>query len=71
MDYFKKCWLARTSDRHYCIIRNSGLVEGGKSIRHHEVLIAFTFRGFVQRSKRIRQFDFLPERLNPSRGFGL
>jgi hypothetical protein len=70
MDYFKQCRLARTSDRHYCIIRAS-VVEGGKSIRHHEVLIAFTFRGFVQRSKRIRQFDFLPERLNPSRGFDL
>jgi hypothetical protein len=56
MGYFKRCRLARMSDNHYCLIRDLGLVKGGKGMRHHEVLIAFNLRGLAQLAKRIRDF---------------
>ena len=28
----------------YCVIRDLGLVKGGKGMRHHEVLMTFSFR---------------------------
>ena len=28
----------------YCVIRDLGLVKGGKGMRHHEVLVTFSFR---------------------------
>jgi hypothetical protein len=43
------------SSGRYCLIRDLGLVKGGKGLRHHEVLIAFTLRDL---SKRVRQIDF-------------
>jgi hypothetical protein len=43
------------SSGRYCLIRDLGLVKGGKGLRHHEVLIAFTLRDL---SKRIRRIDF-------------
>ena len=43
------------SSGRYCLIRDLGLVKGGKGMRHHEVLIAFTLKDL---SKRIRQIDF-------------
>ena len=43
------------SSGRYCLIRDLGLVKGGKGLRHHEVLIAFTLKDL---SKRIRQIDF-------------
>jgi hypothetical protein len=43
------------SSGRYCLIRDLGLVKGGKGLRHHEVLIAFTLKGL---SKRIRRIDF-------------
>jgi hypothetical protein len=43
------------SSGHYCLIRDLGLVKGGKGLRHHDVLIAFTWRGLA---RRIRQIDF-------------
>jgi hypothetical protein len=27
------------SDGHYCVIRDLGLVKGGKGMKHHDVLI--------------------------------
>jgi hypothetical protein len=42
------------SSGRYCLIRDLGLVKGGKGLRHHEVLVAFTLRDL---SKRIRQID--------------
>jgi hypothetical protein len=60
MGYFKRCRPARMSDNHYCLIRDLGLVKGGKGMRHNEVLIAFNLRWFVQIAKRIR--DFTSER---------
>jgi hypothetical protein len=50
--YFKDSHLARMSDGTYCIIRDLGLVKGGKGMRHHEVLVTFSVRIFL---KRIRQ----------------
>ena len=52
---FKNCRIARMSSGRYCLIRDLGLVKGGKGLRHHEVLIAFTLRDL---SKRVRQIDF-------------
>ena len=43
------------SSGRYCLIRDLGLVKGGKGLRHHKVLIAFTLRDLW---KRIRQIDF-------------
>src|SRR6185369_4790360 len=37
---------ARMSSGTYCIIRDLGLVKGGKGMRHHEVLITFSPRAF-------------------------
>jgi hypothetical protein len=33
------------SSGHYCLIRDLGLVKGGKGLRHHEVALEFTWRG--------------------------
>jgi hypothetical protein len=43
------------SSGRYCLIRDLGLVKGGKGLRHHEVLIAFSVRAALQ---RLRQVDF-------------
>jgi hypothetical protein len=50
--YFEGSHLARMSDGTYCVIRDLGLVKGGKGMRHHEVLVTFSVRIFL---KRIRQ----------------
>jgi len=39
--YFKGGKLARMSNGTYCIIRDLGLVKGGKGLRHHECLLRF------------------------------
>jgi NH3-dependent NAD+ synthetase len=41
------------SDGHYCIVRDLGLVKGGKGMRHHEVIIDFNRRGMVDLVKRV------------------
>lgn len=50
------------SSGRYCLIRDLGLVKGGKGLRHHEVLIAFSVRAAWQ---RLRQVDFSLGRFNP------
>lgn len=40
------------SDGHYCVVRDLGLVKGGKGMRHHEVIIDFNRRGMIQLFKR-------------------
>jgi hypothetical protein len=35
------------SSGHYCLIRDIGLVKGGKGLRHHEVLLELTWRGLL------------------------
>jgi len=50
---FKNCRLARMSDGHYCILRDLGLVKGGKGLKHHEVIVHLTPRGLVDFSRRL------------------
>jgi hypothetical protein len=54
--YFKGSHLARMSDGTHCVIRDLGLVKGGKGMRHHEVLMTFSIKAL---SKRIRQRGLL------------
>jgi hypothetical protein len=35
------------SDGHYCLVRDLGLVKGGKGMKHHEVVVDFNRRGMV------------------------
>jgi hypothetical protein len=35
------------SDGYYCIVRDLGLVKGGKGMKHHEVVVDFNRRGMV------------------------
>jgi len=48
MRHFKNCHLARMSDGHYCVIRDLGPVKGGKGLKHHEVVVNFTWQAFVR-----------------------
>jgi hypothetical protein len=41
-NHFKDAKLSRMSSGTYCIIRDLGLVKGGKGMRHHEVLVTFS-----------------------------
>jgi hypothetical protein len=50
--YFEGSRLARMSDGTYCIIRDLGLVKGGKGMRHHEVLVTFSLRMLLKRIGR-------------------
>ena len=49
---FRGCRLARMSDGHYCLVRNLGLVKGGKGMKHHEVVIDFSRRGLLDLVRR-------------------
>jgi hypothetical protein len=44
--HFRGAKFARMSSGTYCVIRDLGLVKGGKGMRHHEVLVTFSFRAF-------------------------
>lgn len=59
----KNCRLARMSSGRYCLIRDLGPVKGGKGLRHHDVLIAFSVQAAL---KRIRHGDFSLRRFNPA-----
>ena len=41
------------SDGHYCVVRDLGLVKGGKGMKHHEVIVDFNRRGMVQLFKHL------------------
>jgi hypothetical protein len=45
MRRFKNTRLAKMSSGHYCVIRDLGLVKGGKGLRHHEIVLDLSFRG--------------------------
>jgi hypothetical protein len=47
-NYFQGSKLARMSSGHYCMIRDLGLVKGGKGLKHHEVVLELTFRGLIR-----------------------
>ena len=44
----KGCRLARMSDGHYCLLRDLGPVKGGRSMKHHEVVVDFSWGGVVE-----------------------
>jgi hypothetical protein len=50
---FKNCRLARMSDGHYCLVRDLGLVKGGKGLKHHELVVDLTVRGVFGFAKRL------------------
>jgi hypothetical protein len=52
MNYFKGSELAQMSDGTYRIIRDLGLVKGGKGLRHHETLLTLSVTGVA--SKLVR-----------------
>ena len=35
------------SSGQHCLIRDLGLVKGGKGLRHHEVVLVLSFRGLA------------------------
>jgi hypothetical protein len=41
------------SSGHYCLIRDLGLVKGGKGLRHHEVVLYLSARGVLLFLKRL------------------
>jgi hypothetical protein len=49
---FKDCRWARMSDGHYCLVRDLGLVKGGKGLRHHEVVLDLSLRGMKVLAKQ-------------------
>jgi hypothetical protein len=53
---FKDAKFARMSSGTYCIIRDLGLVKGGKGMRHHEVLMTFSL-GALGRSMGLVRGD--------------
>ncbi len=59
---WKNYRFARMSSGRYCLIRDLGLVKGGKGLRHHEVLIAFSVRAALL---RLRHVDVSLGRFDP------
>ena len=49
---FKDCRWARMSDGHYCLVRDLGLVKGGKGLRHHEFVLDLSLRGMKVLAKQ-------------------
>jgi hypothetical protein len=44
---FRNCRIARMSNGEYCLIRDQGLVKGGRGLKCHETLIVFSVRGIA------------------------
>ena len=51
--HFRGAKFARMSSGTYCVIRDLGLVKGGKGMRHHEVLMTFSLRALWRAMVRI------------------
>jgi len=71
--YFKEAELARMSDGTLCLVRDLGLVKGGKGMKHHETLMTFSVRGllagFRLARSRTERCELEPElRANASSG---
>jgi len=47
MSRFANIRLARMSSGQHCLIRDLGLVKGGKGLRHHEVVLVLSWRGLA------------------------
>ena len=74
-NHFRGAKFARMSSGTYCIIRDLGLVKGGKGMRHHEVLVTFSLRALwrwiavasknaLGTKKRSAWFDHIPDRMS-------
>jgi hypothetical protein len=74
-NHFQGAKFARMSSGTYCIIRDLGLVKGGKGMRHHEVLVTFSFKAAwrwmtgvskaaVASRKRSGWFQGIPENIS-------
>jgi hypothetical protein len=50
--WFKGCRLARMSSGRYCVVRDLGLVKGGKGMRHHEVVLPLSLRELMRRLRQ-------------------
>jgi hypothetical protein len=61
--HFKGGRLARMSDGSRCIIRDLGLVKGGKGLRHFECLLRLTVEGVFSKLVQVL-------RRNPQRAEG-
>ncbi|MEH2615345.1 hypothetical protein V1285_000291 [Bradyrhizobium sp. AZCC 1620] len=54
-NHFQGAKFARMSSGTYCVIRDLGLVKGGKGMRHHEVLITFSLKAAWRWMGRVRR----------------
>lgn len=54
-NHFQGAKFARMSSGTYCVIRDLGLVKGGKGMRHHEVLVTFSFKAAWRWLRHIRK----------------
>jgi hypothetical protein len=61
-NYFKNYRLARMSNGEYCLIRDQGLVKGGRGLKHHETLITFSIRALAARFRQFRNANGTGER---------
>ena len=53
---------ARMSSGHCCLIRDLGLVKGGKGLRHHEVVLELTLRGLFRfAASRLKRGESQPQ----------
>jgi hypothetical protein len=43
--YFEGSRMVRMSSGTYCLVRDLGLVKGGKGLRHHETLLTLSLKG--------------------------
>jgi hypothetical protein len=66
--YFKDAEFARMSDGTLCLVRDLGLVKGGKGMKHHETLVTFSARGLLASVKSFSAAwpALQPERANSS-----
>ena len=65
--YFKDAEIAQMSDGTYCIIRDLGLVKGGKGLKHHENLLTLSVKGIASKLVQVlrRQAERLQYRRVP------
>src|SRR5437588_10943048 len=74
--HFQGAKFARMSSGTYCLVRDLGLVKGGKGMRHHEVVMAFSLREALRWLRQLlagllpRRFLFAAFHLEPERAAG-
>jgi hypothetical protein len=72
MRRFRNTRLAKMSSGHYCVIRDLGLVKGGKGLRHHEVVLDLSFRGLwrgaVKSAKSVLSAQNVPPEQSAAEG---